>query len=289
MHRHRFGMVIIGLACGLLAAACGDDAGADAGPPPDAAVTQGTMSLTWDINDVDMTELTCADVSGITVRITATPVGGGGAAIDALSCNAGEGTTLPIDAGAYNVGIQLRATAGTLSQIITMPDVDVVAGGNSPLGNVVFTVPAQGNFDFDIDTSATGLNCDDELSNGAGITDFVFELRDSSNACVDATFAIGAGAVQSAGSYDTDCAVAYGVCIENDQAITVTGVRSGAYTLAIHGFKGGLDCWARAPQFTVPGNDLSFLLGTQQLALDPVPGCDPNAMYDAGVPDATMP
>jgi hypothetical protein len=284
MQRHRVGLVIA-LACGLFAAACGDDAEvADAGPPPDAAITQGTMSFTWDVNDTDMNALMCGDVGAITVRVSMTPSAGGFAVIDALSCNSGMGTTRPLDAGTYNVTMELRGTAGLLSQTATMNNVDVVAGGDTPLGNIVFEVLAQGNFEFDVDTSATGLNCDSDMNDGAGITDVLFELRDSSNQCVNVAMDIAAGAAEPAGTYNTDCATMYGACIENDQTITVTGVPSGAYQLTIRAWKGGLECWMRAPQFNVPGNDLSFLLGRQELMLDPVPGCDPNAMYDAGVP-----
>ena len=164
---------------------------------------------------------------------------------------------------------------------MSINNVAVTTGGNTALGDVSFEVLRQGNFEFSIDTDRTGTNCGMEMEDG-GITSLVFELRDENGDCVDTDFVIAEGATLPAGNYHNDCMTPYG-CIESDQNITVTGIVSGSHTLTITGYKDMLLCYQRAPQFTVPGGDLTYFLGPQILELEVMTaGCEDGVLIDAG-------
>ncbi len=267
----------------FLAPACGGgDVAADAAVIPDATPDTGTFSLSWTLTD-GTDPITCANVGGLSVAISVTPAGGGSGQSEAFSCGSGSGTSRPMRAGIYNLSIELRASAGPLAAAVSVPNVEIKQAADTPLSAVDFTVVAKGGISFTIDTASSGDNCDTSGS-GAGITAASIELRDASGACVPATFEVAAGAATSASTYTTTCpATGQHACIENDQAITVTGIDSGTHSLTITGFKDATPCYGRNPQFDVPGNNLSADLPTQQLDLRFVPACDPNAP-DAGPP-----
>lgn len=274
-------MVLLGLS-GCRDGGSSTDAGVVDAPP-----AGGTISLIWRLTD-GTNDLTCADVAGISVTLTATPAAGGFASIDTFNCTTGQATSRAIDPVGYHVEVELSAPEGVLASSGRINGVEVTSGGDVSLGEVVFEVAPQGNLTFAVDTDATGPNCD-PVPGGGGLDNVVFALRDSANQCVG-TFDIAAGATRPEGSYPSDCVTAYlGGCIENDQTISVTGVRSGAYTLTITGEKDGIPCYARTAQFNVPGNNLTAGLMSQFLVSNPdIFGCSATGT-DAGVPDAGVP
>lgn len=262
----------------VLASGCGGggDAGVDATPEYDAPPPQGTLSLDWQIQYNDTT-LTCAQVGAISVRLTITPSDGGTGVPEALNCDPNNATTTDIDVGVYDIAISLIAETGfqPLGEPYTLNDVEVMANQNTSLGTVVFNVVPRGNLAFKLDTDTGTTNCKTDAEGGAGITEVAIELRDSEGACVPTSFEIEAGASQPAGTYTSDCAGARYACIENDQQIRVTGTPSGATSMVMTGYKGQEACYARMPQFTVPGNDLTLTLNDQVLTRAMVPACDP--------------
>ena len=126
---------------------------------------------------------------------------------------------------------------------------------------------------FRVTTTATGGNCGPVGQNGAGITAMRLELRDSTGTCRPTTFTIGAGSLP-AGTYDSDCAGNTYGCIAADQDISVTGLRTGSYSMVMIGSVAGAACWRRQPNAVVPAAGLVNTLPDQQLALQSgVPGC----------------
>lgn len=277
------------LSMAAASAACGDDGGTPDATPIDAAPQTGTISLSWSLTDGD-SAVTCADVGAVTVRLTATPSGGSIAAVDALSCAGLAGTSRGLPIGTYDVVVGLYATAGSLATPVMAGSVEVTEGADKAIGEVEFTVIPTGGLSFNI-TNATGdANCATSGAPNAGLGEMLIELRDTSTSeCIPATLEVAAGASTSARTITVDCTTPV-PCIEADQDITATGVPSGNRTLELTADLGGLGCFTRSSQFTIPGNNLSFLLGSQSLSRDEsVPGCelsDGGSVTDAGVADA---
>ena len=150
--------------------------------------------------------------------------------------------------GTYNVSAELTGVSGALGPAVAFQGVMVVTATDTPLDPIDFMVMAQGGLRFTIAAAGQPSNC-----TGAGIDGMLLQMRDGANACVPATFAIAAGATAPAASYSDDCATAVvGPCIEQDQEVTVTGLRSGPARLVITGQSGGLACWSGVHFLTVP-------------------------------------
>jgi hypothetical protein len=112
----------------------------------------------------------------------------------------------------------------------------------------------------------------------------VISLRDGAGDCTPTDFDIAAGATLPAGTYSSDCAVAFD-CIEGDQQITATGVVGGQRSLEIVGLIGDGPCYETNVGFTMPGNDETEDLGSVVLAPD-LDACP--IFLDAGVSDAAI-
>ena len=264
----------------ILAAACGDDAPASDAGPPDARVPGGTLSLSWTLSDGTQM-LDCEDVAGVTVRIEAVPEGGANGTVESFTCTSGSGTSADLTPGVYDIEIDLRASGNRtlIAAPISVDNVTITLGVDTALPAAAFAVEPVGSFTFTVDADASGQNC----GNGPGDADIVeieFALADKDGACAEATFDVSGGQ-----TYATSCTTPApypGGCIENNQQITVASTRSGRQTLTITGSQPGpVECWRRASQFTIPGNNLDADLMALLLALDFVPACDPNAP-DAG-------
>jgi hypothetical protein len=266
----------------LWTAACGDDSGpADAGTPIDAAPEVGRIQLAWTLLD-DGVEVSCDAVGASTVRISALPDPGFVAEVDALTCSSGSGETRLLAQGRYDVTVDLRAGGATIGTV-EVPNVEVVAGETADLGTLEFEVAATGTLTFTLGSDAGSL-CAGAAGETLGLEGIVLALRDADGACTPTDFAIGAGATQPAGTYSSDCAVAF-ACIEGDQQITATGVVGGPRTLQVQGLLGGNACYGTTSNFTMPGNDETEDLGVVSLAHDPgEPGCgdDASVPIDAG-------
>lgn len=265
----------------VMAGACGDDASASDAGPIDARVPGGTFSFNWTISD-GANPLACEDVGGLTVQITARPKDSLSGSTESFTCTSGSGTSMDLSPGTYDIEIDLRASANQtlIAAPISVPNVELVLSQNTPLDAVEFTVTPMGSFNFTLDTSATGTNCGNGMMD-ADIESVTFNLS-RAGTCVVTTFDIAGG---SPATYTTTCPTptAYaGGCIENNQAITVASSPSGTLNLSMTANKtGGIECWRRLTQFTVPGNNLNADLMDEALALDFTPQCDPNAP-DAG-------
>lgn len=276
--------MVAGCVVWLVGPGCRDGGSSTDAGVVDAPPAGGTVSMTWRLSD-GSNDLTCAQVAGISVRLTATPAQGGFATIDSFNCSAGQATSRTIEPGTYNIEVELNAPQGLLATSGRINGVEVTSGATTTLDEIVFELAATGNITFVVDTDAAGLNCD-AVPGGGGLSNVVFALRDATGQCVG-SFGIGAGATQPEGTYASDCTTPYtGGCIENDQTITVSAIPSGSYSLTITGDKDGLACYSRTAQFNVPGNDLTAELMTQFLVANPdIFGCTPTGT-DAGVVDA---
>lgn len=228
-------------------AACGGNGG-----PPDARVIDGappggTFSLTWTIHD-GATALTCADLANPTVAVSIVEEGAGFGVSDVFSCSSTTGTSRALAPGTYNLTIELTGATGALGPAIVRQGVVVVTSADTPLDPIDFMVMAQGGLGFRIAAAGQPSNCA-----GAGIDGMLLQMRDGTNTCVPATFTIAAGATAPASTYSDDCATAVvGPCIEQDQQVTVTGLRSGPARLVITGQTAGLACWSGVHFLTVP-------------------------------------
>lgn len=257
--------LIAGLALGLTVIACGgDDGPADAAIVPDAEPQVGSLSLAWEITDGTALQ-SCAAVAALSVRISVTPAAGGFGQNDIFGCEAGTVLSRDFDAGEYNIEVTLVAAAGDLAPPFRMNRVEIKTGEETALGTLTFEVAPRGSFDFEVGTMEIGPNCDPVADGGAGLGNLLIELVDTSGECIPATMEIGAGASRPADTYNSDCTgLIYG-CIEKDQTVTLTGVRSGELGLRMSGTRDNGGCYERTSQFTVPGNDLQVSLPTQTL------------------------
>lgn len=256
-----------------LAAGCNDEVAlTDARPQIDAAVP-GTLALTWSIAH-GAAPLTCADVSASTVSVEIVHDGDAFGVVDSFTCTSGAGTSRMLEPGLYHLKVSLIGTGGTLDGPELVRDLTVPPGGVATVPPVAFDVDPTGGLKLRITTSAAGGNCAPTAQGGAGITSIRLELRDAASACVPATFAIAAGAANPAGSYASDCAGSTYGCIAADQDVSVTGLRTGSYSLVMIGSVGAAACWRRQPNAVVPAAGRVTELPAQQLALQPgVPGC----------------
>jgi hypothetical protein len=240
---------------------CGDDSGGPAidAAPPDAPIT-GTITFGWTIMRSGA-PATCAEVGNPTVRITALPESGGVAEIDTFSCTSMTASTA-VPPGMYTVTFNL----GELAETQPMRDVTVLANQDTAVGTVTFNVTAEATIQFHLVTSASGGNCADETTAGAGITAFVLELRDASGmTCVPTTFNVG----MPAETYASDCAGAQFRCIESDEVVQVTGLVFGNYRVLIQGFEDTTICY---PYEAVLSASTSTTVADVPLALiDPAP------------------
>jgi len=229
-------------------AACSDDAAAiDAGPID--APAPGRLSLSWTISHNSM-DLTCAELSAVSVTIEIIPDGAAFGVVDSLSCTSGSGETRDLAPGLYAVRVSLDGSGGTLDGPYGFGDLTVTSGQTTAVDPVTFDVDPVGDLQFRITTPTTG-NCADPGTGGGGITATTLELRDSTGTCVPTTFTIAAGAGQPAGTYASDCGGASYGCIDGDQDVSASAVRSGDHSLVVTGAVGNQDCWSKTQGFVV--------------------------------------
>lgn len=261
---------------------CGKtDTAADAAPQIDAIPNTGTVSLSWSITDGN-SPLTCAQIGAVRLRGTAKPAGAAFGTTFSLDCSAGTATSQPFPADTYEIEIDL--TAMTLESLldapVIVPGVEVMQSQDTTLDPLTFTVEPLSNITFAVDAGTVGGNCADEMSDGAGIVGFRFELQDGAGACIPTTFDVAGGS-----SWTNDCMTpAPAACIESDRLVTVTDAPSGPHTIVVKGIVAGdLECWTRTSQFTSPGHSLTTELGILSIDRDLMePGCD-SSMPDAGM------
>ncbi len=270
-----------------LATGCGGGGGGPDAGTADAAVKNGTMSVTWRITDMSGNDLSCDDVAAGSVTITAAPTAGGFAVSAPFTCSTGSGTAMGVAPGTYDVTVRLSSTLGTLATGALISGVEVVANQDVALDEQVFAVDPTGNVSFRVDTGASAGNCDAPSAGGGGLTQLEIRLLDGTGSCVPTTFALDDGTASPPPDYVSDCAGATIGCFDKDVTFSVTGAASGPHMLDIRGQKSGLDCYSRTADLVIPGAGLTRQLGAQTLFLAATPQCDPNApdagpMADAG-------
>ena len=128
------------LALGATAACGGDDApAADANTTPDARPPRGTMSLTWTITEGG-DPVDCADVGASQVTIEFVRQGEGAGNADTFNCTAGNGMTIEISVGTYDVDVDLtNATLQSLLDAKVMQNgVEVTENNDTELDPITF-------------------------------------------------------------------------------------------------------------------------------------------------------
>ena len=270
--RAGLGVSLAAALAGLVGACSDDVALTDARPQIDAAIP-GQLMLSWTVGHAG-SSLTCADVGASTVAVDIVHDGDAFGVVDTFSCGSAMGLSRMLAPGLYHLRFNLSGTGGTLDGPENVRNLTVPPGAIANAPPVAFDVDPTGGLTFRITTPPAGGNCAPTGSGGAGITAQRIELRNSTGACVPALFEIGAGAMNPAATYASDCSGSTTACIAADQDVTVTGLRSGSYSMVMIGSVGGAACWRRQPNATVPAAGRTATLPAQQLALQAgVPGC----------------
>ena len=254
-----------------LFASCSDPAAPiDAGPPDDAAPDNGRFSVEWRIVDGANEPVTCDQLGSVTIRLRATPVGGGTVLFDGWSCKqaATELTGERFPEGMYDVALELRSVSAALVEPVDLGTVTIQAGRVTSLGPATFQVDPMGRFQLFLNTAETGDNCNEH-----GITSVRLSLHEPapSSVCVPVTFELGfLGA-----TYDSDCLATHS-CIEREELITSRPLTAGAYVLNAVGLVGTAECWSTTINIQVPPNNQRTDLGFVSMTRDSkVPGCAP--------------
>jgi len=216
---------------------------------PDAAAQLGTFSFAWAVNDTSGTQIACDQVGATEVEAATTSHGAGPGPTEDFVCGLAQGQSEQLVPGLYDVGFTLVGNAGNLVMAPSQTGVTIVAGQNTQLQPVTFTIDASGNFSM---TIATGLatNCG-PTPGGAGIQSMTLAIEHSSNdSCAPMTVNVAGGAAYVL----TDCANPPShACIENNQALTgAMPVESGEYTFRLRGVIGGMNCWSVDANVTIP-------------------------------------
>ncbi len=274
MNRPISALHVCGCAFALLAACGGGDAEPDAGPPaPDGPLPAGTFSLTWSITDA-AGPVDCDDVGATQVVLTFFPSNASPGFVESFTCASGMATTALHTAQTYDIDITLKNASGQpLDMLDTrIQDLALVAGTNTPIPAVAFTVSRLGNLSFKLDVpGASGNNCADEASSGANLTGVRVELRDAANACVPTAFAVAAGAFDPAQTIAAACPAVISPCIENDQLISATAVTAGSYRLVLTGYEADstdVACYDSETLLTLSGGGSETNLNTVGLPID---------------------
>jgi hypothetical protein len=250
----------------LLAGACGSNEG-----PPDARVIDGpppggTFSLQWTLHE-GASALACDDVGAKLVAVTIKNEDAGFGTVETFSCSSTSGTSAPLAPGLYTFAVELDdASGGPLGPVQTFMHVEIKSSQDSPLGTLDFPVVARGGLSIKHAAQGKSANC---TAGGANIDATTLALKGAGGACVPATFAIAAGSTRPAATYVSDCnTLPAGPCIEQDQTITVTGLRSGTVELNVSGLVAGQACWGGGYTLTVPAMDKTKDYGTQPIVRD---------------------
>ena len=255
--------LVLGIA--IAAAACGTNEG-----PPDARVIDGpppggTFSFSWTMHE-GATPLTCDQIGASVVSVTILDESAGFGVVDTFSCSSGMGTSSPHAPGLYTITVELEGGSGALSTPQKFMHVALKSAQDTPLGAVDFMVDAHGGIAIKLAASGASANC---TAGGANIDATTLRLEDGAGTCIPATFTIAAGATKPAGTYTSDCnSLPAGPCIEKDQTITATGLRSGSVKLVVTGDVAGKTCWNGLLPLTVPAMQTTKDYGTGLLIHD---------------------
>jgi hypothetical protein len=260
-----------------LLAGCGDGGGFPDAPPIDSPPAPGTFSLQWALEDTSGNPITCEEISAQAVTVTTRNRAVQGGSTEVFVCSTLSGTSQPLAPGTYDMDFELDgpSSIGVLAMSPKQMGVVIPAGNNVALMPIKLTVNNTGGIKLKISANKPGHNCGSPANlsmPGAGITGMTLALQHSgSGTCEPVTFTYAANATLPGGSYTVNCtSPTVAPCIEDDQELSVTGVKSGNYQLHIRGKVGANDCWTNDDSLPVPplGMDVS-----RTLNLAMAPGC----------------
>jgi hypothetical protein len=253
---------------------CGSGGGFPDARAIDAPPPKGTFSLAWTITDTSAQPINCDTIGGTGISVNAHNLGASGGNPEVFSCSTGMGKSQGVPPGTYEMSFELDGISGTLATAPSQTGIVITANADTPLQPITFAVDATGGLDLSLSSGKGGGNCGAVAAMGAGITNTTITLQDSTGACAPVTFQISAGATKPAGTYTVDCAApVLGPCIEHDQHLTATGLRSGNYTVHVRGKIGAADCYLNNDSFAVPPLGHS-LMSTLNLGFATgTPGC----------------
>ncbi len=256
----------------VLVTACGGGGGFPDAPGIDAAPL-GKFSATWSVVDQNNQPLSCDRIGGQTMTVLVHNKAFEGGSTQIFTCGTGMGESQPILTGTYTFDFELGGTVGLLAKSTVQDNVDIVANTTTPLQPLLFQVKATGGLALNLVAGNAGGNCE----NGANIQGFTISANHNSDStCEPLTLNIAAGATKPAHTYTIDCTtpVVTNYCIEADQQITVTGVRSDEYTMHIRG-KGtnGMDCYRNDDTIQVPPLDKTLTRTLNLARQTQITGC----------------
>lgn len=235
-----------------LLAACGSGGGFPDARPIDAAPPKGTFSLAWTVSDTGSNPITCDQIGGQSVTAVAHNEAFDGATPEVFGCSSLMGTSPGLAPGLYDIKFTLDSSAGTLATAPDQNQVVIASNQDTPLTPIAFAVDATGAVALHLSTGRA-TNCGGPPT-GGGISTLTLTLTHNSDlSCEPLTLQIGAGATQPAATYIINCGMPnVAACIENDQAVTATGVKSDGYTIHVKGFQGAASCWSNNDSIVVP-------------------------------------
>lgn len=239
-----------------LLAGCGGGGGFPDAVPIDDPPTPGTFSLMWSLKDTSGNTITCDEISAQAVTVTTRNRAQQGGATEVFVCSTLAGTSQGLVAGTYDLDFELGGppALGVLATAPKQMGVVIPVGNNVPIQPIMFTVDATGNIKLNISANKPGGNCGTTANNGAGITGMTLTLqRAGSGTCAPVTFTYPGNGTLPGGSYTVDCASPrVAPCIEADQQLSVSGVKSGNYQLHIRGKIATVDCFTNDDSLPVP-------------------------------------
>lgn len=266
---------------GAIVAGCGDGGGFPDAVPIDQPPASGTFSLMWAVKDPSGATLDCAEIGAQAVTVTTRNKAVTGGSTEVFTCSSLAGTSPGIPPGTYDMDFELGGVGGDpqTGVIATSPkqaNVVVPPGNNVPLMPITFTVNATGGIKLNLSANKPGGNCGTIAMNGAGITGMSLVLQhQGSGTCEPVQFTYAANATRPGGTYTVNCTMpVVAPCIEADQQLTATGVKSGNYQLHIRGKIATADCFTNDDTLPVypQGRDVTRTLNFAP-ATAGTPGC----------------
>lgn len=265
----------------VFVAACGDGGGFPDAPPIDTPPPPGTFDLAWSLKDTSGNTITCDQIGAQTVTVLTRNRAVQGGSTEVFTCGTFKGTSGGLIAGTYDMDFELGGVGGAPATglIATSPKqmgIVIKSGENVTLAPLAFAVQATGGVKLNISANKPGGNCGATGSNGAGITGMTLTMQHTSGgACEPVTFTIAPNATLPGGSYTVNCTTpTVAPCIEADQQLTATNVKSDSYQLRVRGRIGTANCWTNDDTMPVPplGRDVVRTLNLAAAAMG-TPGC----------------
>ncbi|MDB4957267.1 MAG: hypothetical protein JWO36_4836 [Myxococcales bacterium] len=259
---------LAGLLLGLPWIACGGGGGFPDARPVDAPIPGGKFSVAWSLVDTTSQPITCDQIGAVSITAAIHNRAVEGGETQVFVCRTAMGDSQAFAPGIYDMDFELDAPVcasclpanGVLATAPSQLGIVVQSGQTTPLAPLTFMVQATGAVALHFESGKPMGNCA-AAPNGAGIvTTSITLVKNSDSSCAPLTLDIAAGATQPARSYTINCTTPVDApCIDNDQAITVSGVTSDSYTIHIKGKTAAPNmCWTNNDSLQVPPLGLSL-------------------------------